>query len=209
MSSRRKPTSGKLRIKKARDAGATNTAEALTMLYCPQGHRLPHHTGKGQCTAIYCADPTSKRGITAEERKVEDALVADETAHPEDAETTRIALAQRRLEAKLRKLGVPETEDPAAIEEWADKRMVQMLKKAVAEVDARLSWGDDDQRWEAAQQVLSSTGRKSRETGVGGSSPIIIINGTGGSAGDLPWIQRMAPIGTAEVKALAKTETKK
>lgn len=174
------------------------------MLYCPEGHRLPHHTGKGQCTGAYCADPESKRTLTSTERKTEDVLVQAEHDDPDAAESTRIALAERRLKVKLQKLGVPDTEDTAAIEEWADAKMIQMLKTAVAEVDARLRWGNDDERWEAAQQVLSSTGRKARDGGMGGAAPIIIINGSGGGGENLPWVKRVAPIGTSQVDALAK-----
>lgn len=142
--------------------------------------------------------------MSKDERAMEDALVAAEAESPDEAESTRISLAERRLKVKLQKLGVPDTDDTAAIEEWADKKMVQMLKTAVAEVDARLRWGDDDQRWEAAQQVLSSTGRKSRENGIGGAAPIIIINGSGTGGVDLPWVQRVAPIGSADVNSLGK-----
>ncbi len=200
------------RRKKLADSAPLAASAISEMLYCPKGHRLPTYTPKGQCTGVYCADESfavAERKLTKEERAHDTALVESEEADPVAADSLHIHRAERLLAARLKALGITESEDPAEIEAWADKKLLSMLKTAIAEMDGRLRWGDDKERWEAAQQVLSSTGRGKRGEGISGTSPIIIVAGDSNGRISLPWVNRAPSIATVDAKALVSGEGNK
>ncbi len=193
--------------KKIANAGAPATARTMTdLLYCAKGHRLPHIGPSGaQCTFAYCSDESNANRDEAPvaAREMDSKLVQQEVDDPLAVEANRISLAERRLAARLKALGTPETEDPVAIEEWADKEMVKMLKTAVSEVNSRLRWGDDRERWEAAQQVLHSTGRGKRGESAASASPIIMVVGDNSGRVNLPWSVQVVDQKKGQMKTLA------
>ncbi len=100
--------------------------------------------------------------------------------------------ALQRLEAlqeyKLSRLKVPTNLSADEAEKWADSELVSLLPRAVGELKGRLLHGDTKERWEAAKQVLESTGRGKSEKAVS-STPSIIIQ-LGGNAEQVnlyPW----------------------
>lgn len=72
-------------------------------------------------------------------------------------------------------------------EQWADRRMVELLPMAIAEFEYLLRYGDEAQRERAASKVLDANGRGKREAMMGGSQPIIILTGVNPSS--VPWAQ--------------------
>lgn len=170
---------------------------------------LPHQTQAGQCSPIHCAGVTDSQkkkrkkkaaevfNTGAKQVHVEHGLAAKQEERVvalEDAEEeTRLTRAQKRHAMKQKALGVPEKLEGAAAEEWADKRLVELLPSAVADVEWDLKYGDDAQRANARKQVLDATGRGKREMGGGGSQPIIMLVGTGVGPGAQPWLQRVDP----------------
>jgi hypothetical protein len=196
-----------------RKGAPATTAEVLgNTLVCPDGHRLPFRTGNGHCTPMYCSDPEAKQSENEESTEaVRDLLKQANAQEQEDSVTKRekkhISFMERKLRVRLKALGVPETEDPEEIEKWADKRMVQMLRVAVGQVEERLRWGRDHQQWEAAQQVLASTGRGRREAILQSQAPMVLVVAQPGME-NLPYLRRVAPTGTSDPKQL-QDQTKK
>jgi len=84
-------------------------------------------------------------------------------------------------------LGYPEDLKGEDAERFADEKLTELVPVAVMEVERRLKLGDDDQRWQAAQQVLNSTGRGKQERSTP-STPAIIVQISGGDASQMtPW----------------------
>ncbi len=102
-------------------------------------------------------------------------------------------LAKASLEKRLALAGVPKDLTGAAAEDFAVKKQLENLPVAVAEAEYRLKYGDDDQRWEAAKWFADATGHGKKETGQGGGSAVIIIQGMGTAGGQLPWMQKVEP----------------
>lgn len=93
-------------------------------------------------------------------------------------------LAKRVKEKAMRMalLKVPKDLNGADAEEWADRKAVELLPAALAEIEYQLYYGDDAQRREAARDVLDMTGRRRREVG-GNMAPTIVLN----MPGYAPW----------------------
>lgn len=139
-----------------------------------------------------------KPRVKTPEQQVEELqLAAKESvalATPDDSETeARILRAKRKYELKAKHQAVPEGLEGAAAEEWADKKLVDLLPAAVADVEWDLKYGDDAERQAARKQILDATGRGKREQGGGGSQPIIMLVGAGVGPGAQPWLQRVEP----------------
>lgn len=112
----------------------------------------------------------------------QDAVIARDEFLGKAAHAVGRDLARRKL------LGFPEGKlEGADAEEWADKKIVEMLPLAVAELEFQLKYGDDEQRAKAANKVLDATGRGKRENGAGAVAPIIMIQS--GAAFQLPWVK--------------------
>jgi hypothetical protein len=173
--------------------------EATEQFYqCPAGHRLPHRTDLGRCTALYCAGYQKRVKENGKVTKVRQAeiqtLLAPEPV--EDVQTEEKAAITRmdsRRMARREYFGAPTKLQGADAEEWGDKKLVELVPEAVAELEYQLKLGDDEQRFRAAKQVLDSTGRGKREVGAGGSSPIIMLVGAGPGPVQAPWVQRVEP----------------
>lgn len=175
---------------------------------CPGGHRLPR---KG-CTPMYCLDQragvSGKGGKRAPPQSVarreaaEKALTAPlkdlgsvqpkepsaglplaEQMEGRSTEAGRLAVLAGKHAARRGLLPVPDLKGGDA-EEYAQKKLVEMLPAAVTELEHQLTYGDDKQRVEAARDVLDANGMRRREQ-AGNMVPPIVLNFTG----VLPWMQ--------------------
>lgn len=93
-------------------------------------------------------------------------------------------------------------------EVWAQSKSLELLPTALGEVEFRLKFGDDDQRYEAAKDVLDMNGMRKRDAINSGGNTIILNLGAGGT----PWAKKVvsqAIDGQAEVKALQEGESDK
>lgn len=81
-----------------------------------------------------------------------------------------------------------EDADEVTINNWTDKRTVQLLPLAVAEKEYQLRFGDDAQRERAADAVLRMTGRYQKEGAISGGASIIL--NIGGEGMQLPFMPR-------------------
>jgi hypothetical protein len=117
----------------------------------------------------------------------EDELLGEEHG-AEQAEEVRIRRAKGRLRAQHKALNVPQGLTGKAAEDWADKKAVELLPFAMAELEYQLSFGDNKQRAEAAKEVREMTGRGKRD-GSGGGGPTIIL--VGSSDGQNPFLKRV------------------
>lgn len=80
----------------------------------------------------------------------------------------------------------------ADIKAWADRKALEMLPVALAEVNFNLKYGNDKQRSEATNQVLDMHGLRKREAAAG-QHATIVLNLNGGKdalASALPWLKR-------------------
>ncbi len=92
----------------------------------------------------------------------------------------------------------PETgADDAAINEWADKRVLANLPQAILEKEFQLHYGDDDQRDKAADSFLKMNGRHEKEGQVSGGALIVIHAAAGGL--QLPYAPKHLTIEQGEV----------
>lgn len=91
--------------------------------------------------------------------------------------------------------------DEVTINNWADKRGVQLLPLAIAEKEFMLKYGNDEQRERAADKVLAMNGRLNREGTVSGGAAIILhIGGDGGL--QLPYAPKRLVEGEVKVEPL-------
>lgn len=100
-------------------------------------------------------------------------------------------IAERAVRMALLKM--PEGLSGADAEDWADKKAVELLPQAMAQIEYDLKYGDDSQRREAARDVLDMTGRRRRD-GMVASAPTIVLNLGGGHM--LPWEKASAQVAT-------------
>lgn len=85
--------------------------------------------------------------------------------------------------------GVP-TKDDASIKQWADRKAVEMLPQAMAEINFQLKYGSDKQRQEAADRILDMHGLRKREAQAGNHATIVLNLGGEALAAKLPWLSR-------------------
>ncbi len=64
--------------------------------------------------------------------------------------------------------------DEVTINNWADKKAVQLLPLAIAEKEYMLKFGDDEQREKASDRVLAMNGRLQKEGHLSGGAAIIL-----------------------------------
>jgi len=123
-----------------------------------------------------------------------DIIALDKEHQAKTAERVGKRLAERAVRMALLKM--PQGLEGADAEEWADKKAVELLPSAMAQIEYDLLYGDDSQRREAARDVLDMTGRRRRDGG-GSVTPTIILNLGGGNM--LPWEKASAKVtaGTA------------
>ena len=85
--------------------------------------------------------------------------------------------------------------DEVTINNWTDKRTLQLLPIAVAEKEYQLRFGDDGQRERAADAVLKMTGRYQKEGALAGGASIVLMVGPGGM--QLPYMPKRIIDGSA------------
>lgn len=115
--------------------------------------------------------------------------LAEDAAHGAAAisradQMTKIGHAAGRLAARRQFAKLPFHLTGVEAENWADKRLVELLPDAVAELQYQLQLGDDGMRERAAARILDANGRGKKDNGNQGGNPIIIIGGV-----TLPWAQ--------------------
>lgn len=197
--------------------------------YCPGGHRLPREgctvmycldqragvSGRGgkraskQATARReaaqkaLASPLKDLGTvppTQPSNTRTDALPLAEQMEGRATEAGKLALMAGKHAARRGLLPVPDLKGGEA-EEYAQRKLVDLLPQAVTELEQQLTYGDDKQRIEAARDVLDANGMRRREQ-VGNMVPPIVLNFTG----VLPWMQvpGVSPETAKKVKANAQ-----
>lgn len=98
--------------------------------------------------------------------------------------------------------------DEVTINNWADKRGVQLLPLAIAEKEFMLKFGNDEQRERAADKVLAMNGRLNREGTVSGGAAIILhIGGEGGL--QLPYAPKRLVEGEVKVEPVPAKDLKR
>lgn len=113
-------------------------------------------------------------------------------------ELLRLAQGIGRHAAMKTYFKVPEGLTGGAAEEWVQKRSMELSVDALAEFERQLKLGDDNQRRDAARDILKMNGMDKKEAAQG-SNAVIILNNAAGLAG-LPWLQlpKLAETVTAE-----------
>jgi hypothetical protein len=83
----------------------------------------------------------------------------------------------------------------ADIKAWADRKALEMLPAALAELNFNLKFGTDKQRAEAVDRVIDMHGLRKREAQAGQHATIILNLGGGKDAlaAKLPWLKREEP----------------
>jgi hypothetical protein len=170
---------------------------------CPAGHKLPHQTKAGQCTPLYCA--AKMKAPKAPKVKREPAATDPATAPADDGTEKLIALRRSKADAWAQLVPVPQGLAGAEAEEFADKKLIELLPYAVADLERDLKFGTDEQRVKARDKVLDATGRGKSDKAFGGGAPIIMLNMT---PGQIPWAQRVTAQGAEEIAIVDGKGTK-
>jgi hypothetical protein len=168
---------------------------------CPEGHSLPNRAHNGNCTPIWCAGKAVRADKPDIKKKAEivktqlKALKKAVAKGGDDVElSATIQRAGTRRNARLEAVNFPEKPmEGGEAEDWADKKLVSLLPEAVAELEYKLKFGDDDQREKAADKIMQATGRGKREGTGGGGSLFTVILGTTAEGAPVPWMQRVTP----------------
>lgn len=175
-------------------------------MVCPEGHGLPNYTKRGQCTMVWCAlEPLDAKRKKKQKRGDDSAMIRGAIENQLNAsqveldlqaksdKRTAIAIVQGHLQSRHAMVRYPKGEEAKDPEAWADKRIPELLIDAVAEIEWRLLYGDDEQRNEAAMAVLNATGRGKREALQAGANTLVLNLAPGQT---LPWAR---PTGQIDV----------
>lgn len=145
---------------------------------CPEGHILPNKTDSGNCTGLFCAEPGD--GAPPESALVPPERRAPNVDYSGDAEQKYVDKALVRESIRAKALGTPKNLTGAAAERFVEDKLVELSVPAVMELAGRLRFGDDDQRYKAAKDVLAATGHGPRDAAnLGGA--LIVIQANGGA----------------------------
>lgn len=167
---------------------------------CPGGHALPHESGGGRCTPLWCTEPTKKRGGgRMKANAIVKSLPASDVKDMAELEDRRFQHSMNK--AKLRKeyMKVPEGLTGPDAEAYVQRKMIDLTPDAVAELEFQLKIGDDRQRMTAAQDILDRAGFGKRDGGGAAVGPIMIINANGGTFIP-PWVKQEKPVEGEVVK---------
>lgn len=167
-------------------------------MQCPDGHNLPHETESGQCTPMYCAAPSrssSDPDVSAIVVRGGDDK-ADYSGTDEERHVNK-GLVKEAIRNKA--LKVPTGLKGAAAEQHVDGKLTELSVAAVAVLEERLRFGNDDQRYRAARDVLAATGHGPREAG-GRVGALIIIQANGEQSTLPPWKRKPVVIDAKDVK---------
>lgn len=176
----------------------------------PQGRCTPIWCSGGNGQAVRLKRRTAKQSIAKQLARVTNeapeaalALKQQEDELPEfvkDADSKDLFRTEKARQAarnvgalarhQARKAFVtqaPKDTKGADAEEWARRRMVDLLPAAVAEIEYGLLYGTDKERYEMADKVLDANGMKKRDAGSGGGATIILNLNTK----ELPWAEKI------------------
>jgi phosphoenolpyruvate carboxylase len=103
---------------------------------------------------------------------------------PEELEVSRTRLAA----------GVPPGLTGDAATQWSKDKLVELLPRAVAQLQKDLDFGTEKVKSEAADKILKANGMDKREAAAEVSRPAIILNLNMGDS-KVPWLQRIQPKG--------------
>lgn len=184
-------------------------------LKCPVGHLLPHETGNGKCTPVYCAVRQAQtaglkkasavhaarsaalKAIHQEADTVIDSMIPESVPGYKEAralakdkkstEMVNLSHAIGRWNAMKSFFKVPEGLAGADAEEFVRQRAMMLSVDAIAVLEEMLKTGDTKDRLDAAREILDMTGQRKRDSG-GSTGPVIMLMGAGGT---VPWAQRI------------------
>lgn len=131
----------------------------------------------------------------ATKKEIEDSLVGDEhgqrdaqlaAIEAERAQISRVGTGLGALAIRQAFLKIPKMSGEDA-ETWAQNKAVELLPTALGEVEFRLKFGTDDQRYEAAKDVLDMNGMRKRDALASGGNTIILNIGSNGT----PWAKKV------------------
>ena len=153
----------------------------------------PAPTPPSQRRLVEAVDATPTKPTRG--RKKKDTLVAPpQSAAPATPVPASLQVAHDTHQYKMGLVGGLRVEDKAEsdIKAWADRKALELLPAALAEVNFNLKYGNDKQRSEATNQVLDMHGLRRREAAAG-QHATIVLNLNGGKdalAAQLPWLKR-------------------
>lgn len=152
----------------------------------------PAPTPPSQRKLVQAVDATPTK--PAPKRKKKDVLVAPPQVEVPAPVPVKHQAAHDEHQYKLGLVGgLRIAEKPEAdIKAWSDRRAMEMLPAALAEVNFNLKYGNDKQRSEAVNQVLDMHGLRRREAAAGQHATIVLNLGGGKDAlaNALPWLKR-------------------
>lgn len=151
----------------------------------------PAPTPPSQRRLVEAVDATPTKPTRG--RKKKDTLAAPPQAAPQPVPQQHQA-AHDAHQYKMGLVGGLRVADKAEadIKAWADRKALEMLPVALAEVNFNLKYGNDKQRSEATNQVLDMHGLRRREAAAGQHATIVLnlSNGKNELAEQLPWLRR-------------------
>lgn len=112
---------------------------------------------------------------------------AQKPAELEEQEQKQLDRMELRHLLRKKYLGTPDGLEGQSAETYVEAQLTKMLVPAVDEVRFRLKTGNDDQRYQAAKDVLAAKGYGPKEAGNGNVSPILILRPTEGGVLIAPW----------------------
>lgn len=140
---------------------------------CPEGHRLPNKTDRGQCSPLVCA---LKNGIARLRPEKDDGTTVEErVGKVKGDEEMRIKIQQARKQTWQEFLQIPVDLKGGDAEKYADDELVNLLPFAVGVVKKQLLYGTEEQQERAALRVLDANGKAKKEA-VGQQAPAVVIN---------------------------------
>lgn len=144
---------------------------------------------------------------TLDSTRVEDAESMQGAAYKQkQEEVLRLSRGLGRYAAARAFFKAPEGLTGADAENWIAQRALELSVDALLEFERQLKLGDDNQRREAARDILKMAGLDKKEAPVGNNA-VIVLNSAGGVQA-LPWIQGQlqgpAPAALSEVGATAR-----
>ena len=151
----------------------------------------PAPTPPSQRRLVEAVDATPTKPTRG--RKKKDALAAPPQAAPQPV-PQQYQAAHEVHQYKMGLVGGSRVADKseADIKVWADRKSLELLPIALAEVNFNLKFGNDKQRAEATNQVLDMHGLRRREAAAGQHATIVLNIGGGKEAltDALPWLKR-------------------
>lgn len=147
--------------------------EPFSQRFCPKGHPAGQAFKGNRCSRKSCGQ------IRA----------AEKALNPRPKPIATVAPAELASLKRSQLAGLPEGLEGEAATEWAQKKIVALLPKAVAQIDYDLHFGSDSVKSLAADKILKANGMDRKEAMADAGRPTIILNI--GSDTKAPWLERM------------------